>query len=75
MPKLLVWGESDRIFPPAGGRRLATQLPEPVRLEPVPDAGLFVHEEAPEAWTRSIRSFLEEEGGGVAAGAPAPGGD
>ncbi len=58
MPKCLIWGEQDRFFPLAQGRRLAGMLPEPTRFESVPGAGLFVHEEQPDAWVRIVRSFL-----------------
>lgn len=67
MPALLVWGERDRFFPVAEGRRLATMLPGSVRFEVVPGAGLLVHEERPEAWTRVVREFLGP-GARVAAG-------
>ncbi len=58
MPKLLLWGEGDRIFPPSQGRRLADMLPEPVRLETIRTAGLLVHEERPEAWVEKVGAFL-----------------
>lgn len=58
MPKLVLWGERDRIFPLAEGRRLAAMLPDPVRFETIPGAGLFVHEERPEAWTETVRALL-----------------
>ncbi len=58
MPKCLIWGEKDRFFPVAEGRKLAQMLPEPTRFELVPDAGLFVHEERPGEWVRIVRSFL-----------------
>ena len=60
MPKLLIWGDRDRFFPLAQGRRLWEMLPEPRQLEVVPGAGLFVHEEKPEEWIRAVRSFLEQ---------------
>lgn len=59
MPKLLIWGELDQVFPIAEGRRLAQQLPGSTRFETVAEAGLFVHEEAPGAWTKLVRSFLD----------------
>lgn len=58
MPKLVLWGERDRFFPLAEGRRLAGMLPDPVRFEAIPGAGLFVHEERPEAWLATVRAFL-----------------
>ncbi|MGI9591397.1 MAG: alpha/beta fold hydrolase [Myxococcota bacterium] len=63
MPKLLIWGDRDRFFPLAQGRRLCEMLPEPRQLEVVPGAGLFVHEEKPEEWIRAVRSFLAQAPG------------
>lgn len=60
MPKLVIWGERDRIFPLRVGRRLAEMLPDPKRFTAIADAGLFVHEEQPGAWVEAVRSFLEE---------------
>lgn len=59
MPTLLLWGERDRFFPVAEGRRLAGMLPGTVRFETIPDAGLLVHEERPDAWVRVVGGFLE----------------
>lgn len=69
MPKCLIWGEQDRFFPLAQGRRLFEMLPGPKRFETVAGAGLFVHEEQPEAWLRIVRSFLAEAAGGALRGA------
>ena len=60
MPKLVIWGERDRIFPLRVGRRLAEMLPDPKRFAAIGDAGLLVHEERPGAWVETIRSFLQE---------------
>ena len=60
MPTQVLWGEDDRTFPPAQGRRLRDMLPSPVRFDIVPRAGMLVHEERPEAWVDAVRSFLEE---------------
>lgn len=60
MPKCVIWGGRDLIFPEKQGRRLFEMLPEPKRFERVPDAGLFVHEEQPDEWVRIVRSFLAE---------------
>lgn len=62
MRKLVIWGQRDRAFPIAEGRRLAGLLPAPVEFEPVPDAGLLVHEEAPDAWTERVRRFIDAAG-------------
>jgi pimeloyl-ACP methyl ester carboxylesterase len=59
MPKYILWGEEDRIFPLKQGWRLQAMLPEPKRFDMIPGAGLFVHEEKPEAWVSALRSFLQ----------------
>jgi len=58
MPKCVLWGEKDRFFPVAVGRRLAGMLPEPKRFEVISNAGLLAHEERPEIWLRAVRDFL-----------------
>lgn len=58
MPKCLIWGEENQVFPLAQGKRLLEMLPDPVALEPVARAGLLVHEERPEAWIQIVRKFL-----------------
>ncbi len=63
MPKLVLWGDGDRFFPVAQGRRLHDMLPEPRRFELVPGGGLLLHEEKPEPWVRRVRAFLEETAG------------
>jgi haloalkane dehalogenase len=68
MPTLLVWGEHDRFFPIAEGRRLAGMLPGAVRFEVVPGAGLLVHEERPGAWTDLVGGFLMSAPRAVARG-------
>jgi pimeloyl-ACP methyl ester carboxylesterase len=60
VPKCVIWGERDAIFPLEQGRRLFGMLPEPKRFETVADAGLRVPEERPEEWVRIVRSFLAE---------------
>ncbi len=59
MPKYVLWGEEDRIFPLEQGWRLQEMLPEPKRFDMIPGAGLFVHEEKPETWVSAVRSFLQ----------------
>jgi len=59
MPKYVMWGEDDRIFPLEQGWRLRDMLPEPVRFDMFPNAGLLIHEEQPEAWAGAVRSFLK----------------
>lgn len=65
MPKYILWGEDDRIFPLAQGWRLRDMLPEPVRFDMFPNAGLLIHEERPEAWAGAVRSFLKYTPGAV----------
>lgn len=59
MPKYLLWGEDDRIFPLEQGWRLRDMLPEPTRFDMISGAGLFVHEEKPDAWVSAVSSFLK----------------
>ena len=42
MPKYLIWGEDDKIFPLEQGWRLRDMLPEPTRFDMISGAGLFV---------------------------------
>ena len=60
MPKLLLWGEDDRIFPLEQGWRLRDMLPPPVRFDLIPGAGMLIHEERPGAWVGALGSFLKE---------------
>jgi len=58
MPKYLLWGEDDQIFPLEQGWRLRDMLPEPVRFDMFPGAGLLIHEERPDAWASAVGSFI-----------------
>ncbi len=58
MPKYLLWGEDDKIFPLEQGWRFRDMLPEPVRFDMLPGAGLLIHEERPEAWASAVGSFI-----------------
>ncbi len=58
MPKYVMWGEDDRIFPLAQGWRLRDMLPEPKRFDMFPGAGLLIHEERADAWAGAVRSFI-----------------
>lgn len=58
MPKYLIWGEDDKIFPLDQGWRLKEMLPAPTRFDMIAGAGLFVHEEKPGAWVSAVDSFL-----------------
>jgi pimeloyl-ACP methyl ester carboxylesterase len=46
VPVMLVWGERDRFFPVGWAREMVADFPD-ARLEVIPDAGLFSHEERP----------------------------
>lgn len=59
MPKYVMWGEEDKIFPLEQAWRLLGMLPEPTRFDMFARAGLFVHEEKPEAWVSAMKSFLK----------------
>ena len=63
MPKYLLWGEDDKIFPLEQGWRLRDMLPEPTRFDMISGAGLFVHEEKPAAWVSAVGSFLKYTSG------------
>jgi pimeloyl-ACP methyl ester carboxylesterase len=63
MPKYVMWGEDDRIFPLEQGWRLRDMLPAPVRFDMFPGAGLLIHEERPDAWADAVRSFVRYSGG------------
>lgn len=57
MPALVLWGESDRIVPPARGRRLAERIPK-AGFELLPGTGHVCLEEAPDAVYSSLKAFL-----------------
>ncbi len=56
---LLLWGDRDRIFPVAAGRRLAESLPH-ARLEILPRCGHVPPTERPVAFFRRVEAFLGE---------------
>lgn len=59
VPVQMVWGERDVFFPVAEARRMAGEFPN-ARIRVVPDAGLFVHEERPEAVAEVLVPALAE---------------
>jgi pimeloyl-ACP methyl ester carboxylesterase len=59
LPKYVLWGEDDAVFPLEQGWRLRDMLPGPTRFDMIPRAGMLVHEERPEAWVSAVRSFLK----------------
>ena len=48
VPVQLVWGEQDAFFPVAWAHEMVDTFPD-ARLAVIPNAGLFSHEERPEA--------------------------
>ena len=57
VPVVMVWGEHDRFFPVGRIRPMADEFPDG-RLEIVEGAGLFSHEERPEAVARALLPTL-----------------
>ncbi len=55
---LVLWGDRDRIFPLAAGRRLARALPN-ARLEILPRCGHVPPTERPVAFARRVLAFLD----------------
>jgi pimeloyl-ACP methyl ester carboxylesterase len=55
---LVLWGDRDRIFPLAAGRRLARSLPN-ARLEILPRCGHVPPTERPIAFARRVIAFLD----------------
>ncbi|MGZ6988366.1 MAG: alpha/beta fold hydrolase [Thermoanaerobaculia bacterium] len=55
---LVLWGDRDRIFPLAAGRRLARSLPN-ARLEILPRCGHVPPTERPVAFARRVIAFLD----------------
>jgi pimeloyl-ACP methyl ester carboxylesterase len=58
-PTLIIWGGSDRLLPPSGGRRLQERI-QGSRFVVVPEAGHLVAEERPEVVNRLVLDFLSE---------------
>ena len=59
-PALVLFGDSDPIFPPAVAESIAALIPGALPAETVANAGHFVQEEAGEEVARRIVRFLEE---------------
>ncbi|MET0385077.1 MAG: alpha/beta hydrolase [Polyangiales bacterium] len=53
------WGAADTFFPLAPAQRMAAGLKHPGLFEVVPNAKLYVHEEAPDALARFARPLLD----------------
>lgn len=56
-PVLLVWGEHDKFFPVQWARDMVADFAD-ARLEVIPDAGLFAHEERPAEVAAALLPFL-----------------
>jgi pimeloyl-ACP methyl ester carboxylesterase len=57
LPTLIIWGARDRMIPVAHGVAAAEVIPGS-RLELVPDAGHYPHEDEPERVARSLVDFV-----------------
>jgi pimeloyl-ACP methyl ester carboxylesterase len=68
---LIIWGARDRVLPATDAHRLTAEL-RGSRLEVLPDAGHFPHEETPEQVNSLIAAFLA---GNAVPRAPSPGPD
>jgi pimeloyl-ACP methyl ester carboxylesterase len=63
LPTLVIWGDDDRVVPPAHGERFASLLPD-ARLLTVRDCGHGLPFEAPEAVAEAIAA-VDQRGGGA----------
>jgi len=59
VPTLILWGDDDRVIPPAYGPAFEELLPQ-ARLQVVEACGHLPHVEKPEAFARSVTRFIEE---------------
>ena len=59
LPVLLVWGDSDRIAPPAMAKAWQDGLPD-CRLETIPDCGHLPHMECADATLGAVTRFIGE---------------
>ena len=63
VPVHVVWGDQDRIIPPAYANAFRDLLPE-AKLTLIPDAGHLPHVERAEAALAAMRGFMAETGKG-----------
>lgn len=56
-PVLMVWGDSDKLFPMSHGQRLADAFPH-ARLHPVPDSSTYVMLDQPDEAAGAIAEFV-----------------
>ncbi|MCU1393478.1 MAG: putative hydrolase [Ilumatobacteraceae bacterium] len=59
VPVQLVWGADDPFFPVDRAHEMVATFPD-ARLEVIPDAALFVHEERPAEVARALLPILTE---------------
>jgi pimeloyl-ACP methyl ester carboxylesterase len=59
LPTLIVWGESDRMIPASHGRA-AADLIDGCRLDVVPGAGHYPHEDDPGRFARTLADFIAD---------------
>jgi pimeloyl-ACP methyl ester carboxylesterase len=57
VPVVLVWGEEDKFFPLEKARAMVPEFTN-ARFAPIPGAGLFAHEERPDAVARALLPTL-----------------
>jgi pimeloyl-ACP methyl ester carboxylesterase len=57
LPALVVWGEQDRLVPPAHAHAYAEALPD-ARVVVLPGAGHYPYLEAPDAFAASVTEFV-----------------
>ena len=57
VPVVLIWGEHDKFFPVDRARAMVAEFPN-ARLEVIPGAGLFAHEERPAEVARALLPTL-----------------
>ena len=58
-PVLILWGDHDTLIPAAQGRRFAALL-EGAQFKTFEGCGHYLHNEAPEAFARAVRDFLDD---------------
>ncbi len=57
-PTYVIWAGDDRWLSPSWGRKLYDDIAGSLRMEVIPFAGHFVHEEKPELVVKYIREFM-----------------
>jgi pimeloyl-ACP methyl ester carboxylesterase len=56
-PTMIIWGEHDRIAPPAAGAAMAARLPQ-AQLRVIAESGHLPHQERPDQLIEALREFL-----------------